>query len=210
MPSLRASDGMMSRNLSSLKDAYLKTLSLLCKRGKEQRVLLSSKGNSVFLMNNISLVVKLIRSFKNKYKYAIDGALVVFFEDKMKQQTLLYIEEELMECFGPVLRFVKQEEHHIASSLAKPQAAQGDVEGILREFSGTWKGGLELLNSSVMTYFSTEGESRDILKQMLTQMLLYYTRFQEIVNKYYEINGLKTVVQIGSIMEEIKRYSRPS
>ena len=183
----------------------MKTLEALCKLGKESRVLLSRKSAAVFTINNIDFVLRTLRSFN----YPVDSSLLAFFEERVKQETVAYVEEELRECYGRIVGFVKTEEQNISQG-KKPTTSQSEVVTILAEFNSTWKGGLELLNSFVMTYFTTQEHSREILKQMLTQLLLYYTRFQDILKKHYEIADNKGVVQIPTIMEEIKRFSRPT
>lgn len=183
----------------------MRTLLSLCKLGKESRVLLSRKSTAVFMINNIEFVLRTMRSFN----YPVDNALLAFFEESLKQEIVAYVEEELAECYGRIVNFVKTEEQNISNG-KKPSTSQSEVDTILSEFNSTWKGGLELLNSSVMTYFTTYEHSRDILKQILTQLLLYYTRFQDILKKHYDMTNTKGVVQIPTIMEEIKRFSRPT
>ena len=50
----------------------------------------------------------------------------------------------------------------------------------------------------------------EVLKQVLTQLLLYYTRFQEIVRKAWKKPPAfaKDLVPTATILEEIKKYSR--
>ena len=50
----------------------------------------------------------------------------------------------------------------------------------------------------------------EILKQVLTQLLLYYTRFQDIIKKAFPRapNFAREIVSTATILMEIKRYSR--
>jgi hypothetical protein len=50
----------------------------------------------------------------------------------------------------------------------------------------------------------------EILKQVLTQLLLYYTRFQDIIKKSWSRPPAfsRDVVSTATILMEIKRYSR--
>ena len=50
----------------------------------------------------------------------------------------------------------------------------------------------------------------EILKQVLTQLLLYYTRFQEIVRRAWRRPPpfAKNLVPTATILSEIKKYSR--
>ncbi len=49
---------------------------------------------------------------------------------------------------------------------------------IAKEFSSTWRSGVEVINSEIFTYFSSYENGREILCQTLAQLVLYYTRFQ--------------------------------
>ena len=68
-------------------------------------------------------------------------------------------------------------------------------EELVKDFAATWKSGIELINTELvsgfldacnfslivprqMKYFSNFHNGMEILKQVLTQLLLYYTRFQ--------------------------------
>ncbi len=50
----------------------------------------------------------------------------------------------------------------------------------------------------------------EILKQVLTQLLLYYTRFQDIIKKTWARAPAfsRDIVSTATILMEIKRYSR--
>ena len=49
----------------------------------------------------------------------------------------------------------------------------------------------------------------EVLKQVLTQLLLYYTRFQEIVRKGAgDVPFAADLVPTATILDEIKKYSR--
>ena len=51
----------------------------------------------------------------------------------------------------------------------------------------------------------------EILKQVLTQLLLYYTRFQDIIRKVWgrqQPPFSKEIISTATILDEIKKYSR--
>ncbi len=54
----------------------------------------------------------------------------------------------------------------------------GFQETLARDFTRTWKQAMGAINSSVSRYFTNTRDGMEILKQVLTQLLLYYTRFQ--------------------------------
>ena len=79
----------------------------------------------------------------------------------------------------------------------------------MSNFAASWQGGIEQINTGVMTSFANYKNGMDILKQVLTQLLLYYTRFQDVAKR---VPGsppfLRDLVSIQTIMHEIKKYSR--
>ena len=83
------------------------------------------------------------------------------------------------------------------------------MEHLLRSFHETWRAGIEAINRDVMKSFANLKLGMDILKQVLTQLLLYYTRFQDIARRVPgEPAFLRDLVSIQTIMHEIKKYSR--
>lgn len=98
------------------------------------------------------------------------------------------------------------------SAAAAAAAAAGRVdkaaaEALVRDFAESWTGGIEHINNNVITFFSNFKNGMEILKQALTQLLLYYTRFQDIIKA--AAPGLtRELVKIPTILFEIKKYSR--
>jgi hypothetical protein len=87
---------------------------------------------------------------------------------------------------------------------------EGLVEGLVREFSVNWRAGIQQINDNVLAYFANFRNGMEILKQVLTQLLLYYTRFQEIIKRSWSRPPAfsRDVVSTATILMEIKRYSR--
>ena len=82
-------------------------------------------------------------------------------------------------------------------------------ESLVRIFSTTWKNGIEQINNNVLSYFSNFRNGMEILKQVLTQLLLYYTRFQGILKKSFKKAPpfAKELVSTNAILAEIKKYA---
>ena len=75
-----------------------------------------------------------------------------------------------------MIAFVQQTEQYMASSGnsgIKDQVNLNVVETLVSEFSSTWKQGIQLINANVLTYFSNFRNGMEILKQVLTQLLLH-------------------------------------
>ena len=79
------------------------------------------------------------------------------------------------------------------------------------DFEANWKAGVEKINKSVMKYFSNFKNGMGILQQVLTQLLLCYTRFQDIIKAAWPDGPppfSRHIVSLTTAFFEIKKYSR--
>ena len=70
--------------------------------------------------------------------------------------------------------------------------------------------GIENIHRDVIKSFPNLTVGMDVLKQVLTQMLLYYTRFLDLVKEAFP-NGApfaQYILSISTLMNEIKNFSR--
>ena len=85
-----------------------------------------------------------------------------------------------------------------------------EAAALAKSFAASWRAAIAAANADVLRLFANFVNGVEVLKQVLTQLLLYYTRFQEIVRK----NGGGDVpfagdfVPTATILDEIKKYSR--
>ncbi|POM72742.1 Vacuolar protein sorting-associated protein, partial [Phytophthora palmivora] len=192
---------MVLSNLTVMRDEILSLLARL----SEQHT--NAKEKCVFLINNYDLV---ITHFEERRVITEETSK---FEELLAGQREKFVEEELMSYYAKLIQFVR---HHEQATLGKGSASNSQqidttqIEKIVREFAATWKSGIEKMNGNVMTYFSNFRNGMEILKQVLTQLLLYYTRFVEIVKRSYQrpppFNA--EIVTTQEILYEIKKYSR--
>jgi hypothetical protein len=84
------------------------------------------------------------------------------------------------------------------------------MEHLIRSFYDTWKQGIETVNREVMKSFPNFHLGQDILKQVLTQLLLYYTRFLDLVKTAYPQGApfAHFALSIPTLMSEIRAFSR--
>ncbi|CAH0482526.1 unnamed protein product [Peronospora belbahrii] len=143
----------------------------------------NAKDKCVFLINNYDLV---LTHFE---KRRVTSEETPRFEELRAGQREKFVEEELATYFAKLIQFIEQ---------------------IVHEFALTWRAGIETINGNVMTYFSNFRNGMEILKQVLTQLLLYYTRFVEVVKRSYQspppFNS--AIITTQEILYEIKKYSR--
>ncbi|CAK4089947.1 unnamed protein product [Aphanomyces euteiches] len=180
-------------SMAALREALVELLEKLSENHK------SSKEKCVFLINNYDLVVSVVQ----ERKIASDETSK--FEELLVAQRERFVEEELLAWYGTLIVFVQQTESK------KPETLESSkVEKIVKEFNAHWKAGIEKMNNNIMKYFSNFRNGMEILKQVLTQLLLYYTRFIELVKKSWTRppSFSNDIVTTQEILYEIKKYSR--
>uniref|UniRef100_K3WUL5 Vacuolar protein sorting-associated protein 52 A n=1 Tax=Globisporangium ultimum (strain ATCC 200006 / CBS 805.95 / DAOM BR144) TaxID=431595 RepID=K3WUL5_GLOUD len=195
---------MVLNNLAVLRDEILSLLVRLAEQHK------NSKDKCVFLVNNYDLVLSLFQERR------IISEETAKFEELLAEQREKFVEEELVTWYAKLIQFVR---HNESVTLGRSTGSGGvsnhevdtaQLEKIVREFASTWKSGIEKMNGNIMKYFSNFRNGMEILKQVLTQLLLYYTRFIEIVKKSYQRPPPfgNDIVTTQEILYEIKKYSR--
>jgi hypothetical protein len=136
------------------------------------------------------------------------------FSSMLDSQKSSFVELELKESFDRLLIFVPEIESAIEESDIQTVVngmETGRVESLVRHFGSTWKAGISHMAKSINTYFQNIKNGMSILKQCLTQLLLYNTRFQDIIRKLYEGKSIpfsKELVPIQTVLYEIKKYSQ--
>ncbi|KAI4340206.1 hypothetical protein MLD38_025067 [Melastoma candidum] len=138
------------------------------------------------------------------------GKIQMHFEELLKSNTSIFVEELLAEHFWDLIKFVKTRASEDPSSPTSERAITvAEVEPIVKDFVNRWKSSIELMLKDVITSFSNFLCGMEILKAALTQMLLYYTRLTDCMKKVSGGSALnKDLVSISSIMYEIRKYSR--
>ena len=170
------------------------------------------KEQKVFLINNYDLILSI---FQDK-KIAVNEEIQKF-EDIFMHQRELFAEEEVKHSFPKLISFVLQTEQQITnenfatgSTKSRISLDEGLVENLVYDFSNNWKTGIQQINDDVLAFFPNQRNGMEILKQVLTQLLLYYTRFQDIVKKSFDRqpNFTRDIISTATILMEIKKFSR--
>eukprot|EP00735_Rhodelphis_limneticus_P006766 TRINITY_DN19201_c0_g1::TRINITY_DN19201_c0_g1_i1::g.2358::m.2358 TRINITY_DN19201_c0_g1::TRINITY_DN19201_c0_g1_i1::g.2358 ORF type:complete len:679 (+),score=218.02,sp/Q94KD3/VP52A_ARATH/39.65/3e-169,Vps52/PF04129.7/3.4e-134,Sec3_C/PF09763.4/2.2e-06,Sec3_C/PF09763.4/0.0073,COG5/PF10392.4/0.0014,COG5/PF10392.4/7e+03,COG5/PF10392.4/15,COG2/PF06148.6/0.0039,COG2/PF06148.6/1.1e+04,COG2/PF06148.6/1.4e+03,Baculo_PEP_C/PF04513.7/4.3,Baculo_PEP_C/PF04513.7/8.2,DUF148/PF02520.12/4.7e+03,DUF148/PF02520.12/ len=159
------------------------------------------KSQAIYLINNFDLILQVLHE-----KNVSDSEDAKFFEEIMEAQSTIFVEEELNTYFGQLIFFVKEVEPQLA---AKKEGAVTDlkrVETIVKEFAAKWKQAIDECNTNVLKSFSNLKTATELLKKVLTQLLLYYTRFLEILKKTCRnAPFMKDCVTTDLIMFEFKQ-----
>ena len=115
------------------------------------------------------------------------------------------VEDALREAFADLIDFVRAAERSADAQLDLGQAA-----ALAKSFAASWRAAIAAANADVLRLFANFVNGVEVLKQVLTQLLLYYTRFQEIVRKNSggDVPFASDLVPTATILDEIKKYSR--
>jgi len=176
----------------------------------------SAEAGLVFLVNNYDLVLSIF------HERHLPRSATASFEQLLREQVQLFVENQLSRHFPDLVTFVKTTEPivaHIDDAAARQSAAMGPpagvnvqkMEQVVRGFSAVWKTETERIHQYVMTSFSNFSNGMEILKQVLTQLLLYYTRLQKVMAKSFPQQPpafAHELVPSTTILTEIKQYSR--
>ena len=179
--STKASAGdMLLQDLNELLGEYI---SLLERLSEEHTV---NVKRIVFMINNLDHVICVFQERRVAGGKELNQVL-----ELLMHQRELFVEEELLKGFSKMIAFVQQTEASLSSGMANDEAVNIQVvESLVREFASTWRPGMEAINRNVLSYFSNFRNGMEILKQVLTQLLLYYTRFQDVIRKVFKNNHI--------------------
>lgn len=127
-----------------------------------------AKEQKVFLINNLDLILSV---FQDRRLPSNDE--VQKYEDMLMQQRELFAEEEVKHAFPRLISFVLLTEQQIANEAIAPGAGRARVtvdesvvEGLIRDFSNSWKIGIQQINDDVLVYFANFRNGMEILKQV--------------------------------------------
>lgn len=193
-------------------DVMVEEMVLLLKRLSDVHP--TNKKRIIFMINNLDAIITIFKERR------VSGKELNRFSELLVQQRELFVEEELLQTFSKMIAFVQQTETHM-SGVSAPRGSRGVaapadvvnpevVESLVHEFSSNWKAGIEQINRNVLSYFSNFRNGMEILKQVLTQLLLYYTRFQDVIRKVWRgkpPSFCKDLVSTSVILVEIKKHA---
>ncbi|XP_058067919.1 vacuolar protein sorting-associated protein 52 B isoform X3 [Magnolia sinica] len=191
-------DGQLELNLDRLRMAVDELLIKLAKTFTKPKL------QTVFLINNYDMTIAVLKEVGTEA-----GKAQMYFEDLLKTNTAIFVEELLLEHFNDLIKFVKTRASEDPSSSLEKHITVADVEPLVKDFASRWKAAIELMHKDVITSFSNFLCGMEILRAALTQLLLYYTRLTDCIKRIVGGNALnKDLVSISSIMYEIRKYSR--
>ncbi|XP_018831105.2 vacuolar protein sorting-associated protein 52 A-like isoform X2 [Juglans regia] len=183
-------DGQLELNLERLRMAVDDLLIKLAK------IFPKTKLQIVFLINNYDMIISVLKEASPDV-----GKIQMHFEELLKSNTALFVEELLLEHFSDLIKFVKTRASEDPSSGSEKAIAVGEVELLAKDFGSRWKAAIELMHKDVITSFSNLLCGMEILRAALTQLLLYYTRLTDCIKRIVGGSSLnKDLVSISSII----------
>ncbi|XP_057973226.1 vacuolar protein sorting-associated protein 52 A isoform X2 [Malania oleifera] len=191
-------DGQLELNMERLRMAVDDLLIKLAK------MFAKPKLQTVFLINNYDMTIAVLKEAGPE-----GGKIQLHFEEVLKSNTAIFVEELLLEHFSDLIKFVKTRASEDPSSTSERPVTVAEVEPLVKDFASRWKAAIELMHKDVITSFSSFLCGMEILRAALTQLLLYYTRLSDCIKRIVGGSALnKDLVSISSIMYEIRKYSR--
>ena len=131
-----------------------------------------------------------------------------------------FVDEQLKPHFGSMIDCVKRADQ--SKNMAQPEKGSvawnnqykkirsnclfhlGDLQRISHEFAQTWRQNLTSINASVIQYFSNFKNGTTVLHAVLGQLIVYYTKFLDILEQR-NIGGVQPV-GVQTVMVEIKKF----
>ncbi|ETO06499.1 Vacuolar protein sorting protein, partial [Reticulomyxa filosa] len=205
---------ILNECIRQLRSAFERLLSRFADKIEEE------KSRIVFLITNYSVVVSAMNT------QALDKSkMCKEFSDNLARMEDEYIEMELKEHFTRWIGFMSTTETKLHSE-PKTKVDMSQILSIVKNFNETWQRALNNAVRNVQENFTPNiaaslaqevGNeelfkiSKDVLKRMLSQVLLYHSRFSKLVERLMSNQGrdsevLKYMVPEHVIRGEMKAY----
>ena len=202
--SIASSDSL---DLPQLWQDFLDFLLVLKSEASRLKIMKTKKTETIFMINNLQVIYKSIVEFTatgNKHE-----ELKARIEEQLLNYRDSFAEEELAEVFGKIISFLTTHERDDELKINFEEA-----NGIIKDFNKSWRSGLKIISTAVDTYFLDEKIL--LLRQVFTQLLLYTSRFSELLTQQplsdddKSSKDLEPLVSVSEIMKLIKKYdSKP-
>jgi len=167
------------------------------------------KTKTIFLINNYDVVLTVLSENNITPQEETHSR----FQTLIQEQTNIFVEQLLQHYYKLLISFIKDTEYNL-STKENYAINKDQLYTLVNEFSQRWRDVLHKIQNDIMTNFSNFNLGSSITKQIITQYLIYYKRFEEIykkANKQPDLNvsiAKPTFTPISNITYEIsKSYS---
>ncbi|CAO3607343.1 unnamed protein product [Cunninghamella echinulata] len=190
-------DAILTNSVQKLRNEFEALLSRMANEFSD------NLRKTAFMINNYDLIVSVFQEAHNR---TVDIEL-----DHVKQILSLHIsafvDEQLKPYFGGMVACVKQWENK--SQIGKKEQSElervAELERISAQFAQSWRTSISSINSSVIQYFSNFKNGTTVLHAVLGQLIVYYTKFMDILDDCKMTNRLQPI-SVQTVMVEIKKF----
>eukprot|EP00941_MAST-03F_sp_MAST-3F-sp1_P001457 g1457.t1 len=158
------------------------------------------RDRSIFLANNYD---QMLTAFSERRSSFME---VSEFRNLLEKQIFIFTDELLREDFEGLMTF--------AQSRNRNMDDKAQLESLVTSFAANYKSSIRRMDSVVIQSFNNAQLANAILKRAFSQLLTYYNNFHGAIKSKWPDGSsgrplwLRSLVGTGSIMVELKRYSR--
>lgn len=162
----------------------------------------TNRERCVFMANNIFLILSIMQERGL-------GGDDVYLNETLEVHRNTFVDEEMRESFPRLMKFVNDSEQDQTS------ASDEFIEDLNREFSSRWRNAVESVYHDVINMIVDKRNGSNLLIKTLRQLLLYYTRYQDVVKRMSVESGrgrlsalvAHELVSSTVILSEIRNYT---
>eukprot|EP01136_Pigoraptor_vietnamica_P026922 Opistho-1_new@82540 len=165
------------------------------------------KEQLIFLINNYDIILSVLHE-----RTTGDAKETEMFQAVLNARTQEYVEEELAPYFGGMIGFVKEWEPLVEKSKAdQAKFDQRKLEQIVRNFASDWKKAIDAINGDITRSFDNFNNGTTIRQAVLTQLIVYYQRFQNLMGQapFKTLPIRNELINIHNVMVEVKKHKGP-
>ncbi|KAL8275417.1 hypothetical protein Esti_000629 [Eimeria stiedai] len=163
------------------------------------------RSRLIFLLNNYDTMLTLM----HERRVLPEGSATL--EHLLWENVGAYADEQLAEHFGDLVASVRAAEGILTTDPAPENPAAvfdlAQLERAVTQFHATWRRRIGQLHEEAVASFPNSTNAMEILKQVLTQLLLQYTRLQQIVNTCFpkppQPAWARQLVPVNTILTEL-------
>ncbi|CAD2099384.1 vacuolar protein sorting-associated protein 52, putative [Plasmodium vinckei] len=172
----------------------------------------------LFLINNYYHIITILKNNK------INEEKINPFEKLIEKDISSYIDLQLNKYIKDIIFFVSKHEQIIENSEQEKDDTSDNTTNILSQvdtqlmestalcFTSEWKQLLKNVEQEILKSFSNRVNSINILKMLNTKILLYFTRYHQLIKKMFENLEMPVYVHnlpsIDIILTQIKKNSK--
>ena len=197
-------DSLITSEIDLMVSAFDQFLSQLSKRFS------TPAEQTLCVLNNLDLIISVFQERGLAATISTKSKVTQKYTDEMAAKVSVFIEQRLVEHFGPLIKFTIEQEKHLSSPSAGDAKLTSEMERLVASFQQNWKVEIGKIQKGIFDSFSNFATASEILKNSMTQLLLYYARFQKVVTARLagaQPAWVRQIVPSAVIMAEIKQVS---